>query len=104
MTTQTEIEAFAAQVSAMLAEYHIRAKNVGSAPVILCERGPKYTRLVSQETGKDGTVYSRSAYGFVVNENGDLLKSAGWKSPAKGVRSNIANPDAMKRCSPWSVA
>jgi hypothetical protein len=55
--------------------------------------GPKYIRIVS----KDGFGHERhpydysygSAFCFIDRATGDVLKTASWKSPAKGVRGNI---------------
>ena len=45
--------------------------------------GPRYVRIVSVSS-------QRSAWGFVDKTTGDVLKSAGWKSPAKNfARGNI---------------
>lgn len=43
------------------------------------DRGPKFVRVV----------HGDSAFCFVEKATGNVLKSAGWKAPAKGVRSNI---------------
>ena len=50
---------------------------------ISIDRGPRYIRVVRQ----DGS--STSVYAFVDRKTGDILKSAGWKGPAKGRRGNI---------------
>ena len=47
--------------------------------------GRKYVRVV--ETSPHGT--GRCVYCFVDTTNGDVLKSASWKGPAKGARGNI---------------
>jgi hypothetical protein len=53
----------------------------------LVERpGVKYTRIVQTATAH------RSVYCFVDAE-GNIYKSAGWKAPAKGVRSTLATVD-----------
>lgn len=60
-------------------------------PVLVAEHGKRYVRIVS-----DNGV-QRSAWGFVDTTNGDVLKSAGWKSPAKNfARGNIH--DQNKGC------
>ena len=47
--------------------------------------GARFTRIVMHYThGGGGSVHA-----FVDNQTGDLLKAAGWKAPAKGVRGNI---------------
>lgn len=53
----------------------------------LIERqGIKYTRIVQTAPGH------RSVYCFVDAE-GNIYKAAGWKAPAKGVRSTLATVD-----------
>lgn len=52
-----------------------------TVPMLTIEKGKKYARIVKVGVGKD-------AYGFVDMTNGDLLKSASWKAPAKGVRGS----------------
>lgn len=55
----------------------------------LIEReGIKYTRIVQTMRGSN----SRSVYCFV-DANGNIYKAAGWKTPAKGVRSTLATVD-----------
>lgn len=49
--------------------------------------GRRYARIVSYNG------VQRHAYGFVNLENGDVLKSASWKTPAKHARGNIFNDD-----------
>lgn len=59
--------------------------------IIDVEVGVKYARLVQAGTnGND----SRSAYAFIDLTNGDILKTAGWKAPAKHARGNIRIGDA----------
>lgn len=57
--------------------------------------GIKYLRVVTTNRYKDsyGNLSSngRSVYCFIDAANGDLLKAAGWKTPAKGARGSIFN-------------
>jgi hypothetical protein len=54
------------------------------APVLTADRGARYIRIVSNSGSQ------RSAFGFVDKITGDVLKSAGWKGPAKNfARGNI---------------
>lgn len=62
-------------------------------------RGKRYIRIVA-ETGmehlsyKSGEVtFQRSAWGFIDMTNGDILKAATWKAPAKHARGNIYNAE-----------
>lgn len=50
--------------------------------------GPKFARIVEERRGGNG----RAVYCFVDIENGDILKSAGWKAPAKGARGTVNTP------------
>jgi hypothetical protein len=51
--------------------------------------GIKYTRIVR------GGKAQRSVYCFV-DGDGNILKAAGWKAPAKGVRGTLATVDIAK--------
>jgi hypothetical protein len=55
------------------------------------EAGSKNIRVVSVSGGRGG---SRSCYCFVEKATGNVLKSAGWKAPAKGARANIYKPES----------
>ena len=68
-------------------------------PDISFMRGPRYTRIVKSEGA-----HSRSAYGFIDMQNGDLLKSAGWKAPAKHARGNLRGADPLQGCNRHGMA
>lgn len=62
-----------------------------------CEVGPRFIRLVMTNYG------SRSVHAFVDRANGDLIKAAGWKAPAKGVnglavRFNLLDDESFQAC------
>jgi hypothetical protein len=61
--------------------------NIPKPPKLEITKGKRYWRVVSN----DGV--SRSAYVFLDTTNGDVLKPAGWKAPAKHARGNIFNSD-----------
>jgi len=54
-------------------------------PYIKVEYGRRYVKVI-----KEG-VSQRQVYCFI-DKNGDILKAASWKAPAKGVRGNIYVP------------
>lgn len=56
-------------------------------------KGLKYVRIVS-----DG-----SAFCFVDKSNGDILKSASWKAPAKGARGNIYAQNPIAGITPYGA-
>ena len=46
-------------------------------------RGSKYFKVEMLSRG------SRSVYCFINKRNGDILKPAGWRAPAKGTRGSV---------------
>ena len=50
-----------------------------------CELGRKNARIVKADRGQ------RQVYCFVRIEDGAILKSASWKTPAKGVRAWLSD-------------
>lgn len=90
----TDLTAFLIAAQAKVdADYghHINAHgNVMVAPRLSLESGKRYARIVA--TGSQ-----REAFGFVDLTNGDVLKAASWKAPAKNfARGNIN--DANQGC------
>jgi hypothetical protein len=51
-------------------------------PTLTVEKNPRYWRVVSNGL-------QTSVYCFIDPMTGDVLKSASWKSPAKGARGNL---------------
>ena len=92
--TSEELTAAVAAISAA-----VLAGNKASYPtcelnwdtIALGNVGPKYARLV---VVRHGETVGHSVYCFIDMTTGDLLKSAGWKTPAKGARGNIHVGDA----------
>ena len=54
--------------------------------VLSFTKGKKYWRVVAKDQGVSP---SGSAWAFINTENGDVLKPASWKAPAKHARGNI---------------
>lgn len=52
-------------------------------PKLVWNDGKRYIRVARKET------YSHCAYAFIDKTNGDVLKPASWKAPAKHARGNI---------------
>ena len=57
-------------------------------------KGSKYIKIISEDVGKDIS-NSRTVWGFVERSNGDILKPATWRKPAKGNRGNIFDEDPL---------
>ena len=55
--------------------------------------GIKYARIVCDK---------QSAWGFINLENGDVLKSASWKAPAKHARGNIFDAHGGVKWVSWT--
>lgn len=53
------------------------------SPALSATVGRSYIRIVRTDSG------NQSAYAFINLSNGDVLKPAGWKGPAKHARGNI---------------
>lgn len=87
---ETALTAFVAACQALIDEY--RAKNFPMLDrvVLTTDPGRRYVRIVRNERG------SRSVYCFVDKTNGDILKSATWKAPAKIARGSIYDADPTK--------
>ena len=65
-------------------------------------RGSKYYKItMNYPAGAAGVTNHQSVYCFVDKHNGDILKSAGWRAPAIGVRGSILNVDSYIN-SDWS--
>ena len=66
--------------------------------------GPKYIKIITCENGDDRTVW-----GFINKSNpkfkeGDILKAAGWKTPALNkARGNLFNINIKTYCDPNSM-
>ena len=56
------------------------------------ETGKKYYKVVMSAHG------DRSVHCFVDKVTGDVLKSASWKSPAKGIRFNLLDKNSREDC------
>jgi hypothetical protein len=80
--------AFVKAYSEKLEAYRKAKFPILDAPLVGVDEGSKYMR-VWVSSGP----HSKSVYCFVNRENGDVLKAAGWKAPAKGARSNIYDAD-----------
>lgn len=95
---------------AMVKEY--QQKNYPKLPAkdFQVECGPRYLRIndIERNTGADAATrpYNRrAAWAFIDRTTGDVLKPAGFKTPAKGARGNIfATDNGMTRMGPYGPA
>ena len=84
------LAAFVAGVQEMI-DTHFAANYKNLSPNKLSvQRGKRYVKIVTTcINASDGSEGQRSVWGFIDNSNGDILKAAGWKAPAKHARGNI---------------
>jgi ABC-type uncharacterized transport system permease subunit len=74
-------------------------------PMITLEEGKKFVRVVRADKHlPTGNITGRNVYCFVNKENGDILKAAGWKAPAKHARGSIHNANILEGCGAYGVA
>jgi hypothetical protein len=92
-----QLETFRTALEAKLKA--LNAAHPAQAPTIRLDIMQKYARIV---TVRHGDILS--AYGFVDLANGDILKAAGWKVPAKHARGNIFADDPLAACGPFGMA
>lgn len=85
-----KLESFVAGAQAKVNENHERKKLPPLLRVELAYTvGPKYIRVIAKEGNRIGGY----AFCFVDKTNGDVLKPASYKGPAKHARGNIFNED-----------
>jgi len=58
--------------------------------------GRRYDKIISEDIHDESHRNSRRVWGFVDKTNGDILKPATWKAPAKHPRGNIYENDCMQ--------
>ncbi len=86
MITIAQLETFRAAIEAVNRENlaELIAKIPGYFGGVTVEMGKKNARFVMETGGQRCVIF------FVELETGNILKAAGWKVPAKGIRGNIA--------------
>ena len=66
--------------------------------ILTFSKGKKYIRIIAVPEMGAG----KSAWAFINIENGDVLKVASWKAPAKKARGNIYdNKNGLGRITPY---
>jgi hypothetical protein len=85
---ENALERFVEGVQATVAAHYAKVFPRLEPPEFSVDPGAKkYARVVQN----DGT--QRSVFCFVDLINGDILKAAGWKAPAKHARGSVLTPD-----------
>lgn len=107
-TTPAILETFRSSVEKLM-NYNLAQMYGSRQPwsdyVVTLEAGKKFIRVVRQEKRRDtGEIHGRSVYCFIQIDNGDILKAAGWKAPAKHARGSVFNANILEGCGPYGVA
>lgn len=93
--TRPDVLGRIAEFNVVLAAY-CNQKNINAnlhTIVIEVQVGQKYARIVRREKWGDNPVTGGSAHCFIDLSNGNILKAASFKVPAKQVRGNIFELD-----------
>lgn len=76
--------------------------------VLIAEAGTRYVKILKQSETKDEETdkpISSSAWAFIDRTNGDVLKPATWRAPAKGARGNIFDAkNGLEHMGPYGPA
>jgi hypothetical protein len=73
--------------------YNLKQYSLTATPEIKAAFGERYVKVYRLEIASNGSLLSRSVHSFVDQTNGDVLKAASWRSPAKHARGNIYDAD-----------
>ncbi len=104
MITLAHLESFRFALETALCKHKDASNPQGKGvPFVKLEMGKKYCRVVHGEIHGCQECHT-CAYCFVDLSNGDILKPAGYKAPAKnGARGNILGADPLKGCGAYGV-
>jgi hypothetical protein len=92
--TDEEIKKFEVDLRTMMIEYHDKNWPTNPKPVITIEVGRKFFKVKRDN----------STYAFIEKATGNIFKPAGHAAPAKGIRGNIRDANAIGHiCGPISV-
>lgn len=95
----TDLDKLTASIQGIINAYWTKMGYTHSAPpTIEVGVGQRYAKLIIVGPAE------RSVYGFVDLSNGDLLKAASWKAPAKHARGNLFSATPLAGCGPHGMA
>ena len=95
------LSVFVKRCQNMIDEEH-QQKNFHWKTELTINNGRRYDKIVSSDIGT--TSNQSRVYAFIDKTNGDILKPATWKAPAKHARGNIYDDDCMQFMSPYGPA
>ena len=93
MITETQLNDFLAKAQEVVDrdydKFMPKPRHV-NGPILVIEKGKRYAKIVATDDRRD----QRSVWGFIDLTNGDVLKAASWKAPAKNfARGNLADDE-----------
>lgn len=77
-----EVDAWLADAQKVIATYMAANFTRLDVPQLRIDTGPRYLKIVKTDS-------QTSVWAFIDRQNGDVLKPAGWKTPAKHARGNL---------------
>jgi len=80
-----KLEEFVDALQNMINEHYKEKLSTLEPKIVTVENGIKNVRIVTAYPDNG----NRSVHCFINKANGDILKAAGWKAPAKHARGNI---------------
>jgi len=96
---EQKLQSFLDGCQQIICSYHKKHFPNISCSTLSTEVGTRYVRIVQNTPG------SRSAWAFVDKTNGDVLKAASWKAPAKHARGNLFDEsNGLKYIGPYGPA
>ena len=68
---------------------------------LIPSEGERYIKITRVREGQ----VAGNVYGFIDRTNGDILRAASWRAPAKHARGNLFSPDNGLTCvGPYGIA
>lgn len=83
------VDGFVAEAKRIIDEHYAKDLKSLKPPRVDVEIGPRYIKLVRADVAGS----SRSVHCFIDRSNGDILKAASWRAPAKHPRGNVFEED-----------
>ena len=82
----TQVNIYIAELQEEKNKHFAENYNNLTPPVYTMDIGRRYIRIVENGTGNST---SKNVHSFIDSTNGDVLKAASWKAPAKHPRGNV---------------
>jgi hypothetical protein len=91
--TESDVSAFVSKVQAAISKDYAANFPILTRPEVVYTMGARYARIIKKDVDSNGRIAeSGSVHSFVDLTNGDVLKAASYKAPAKHARGNLFSP------------